>query len=116
MQAEKLRQRLDALRFAKIPGYFPTPAELIARMIDAADDVRGQSILEASAGRGAIADPLRDAGAGPGHGAEPPAGLSAGLRLRGRSDDLMDFIVFARFKHVEIPVFNTTKEMGRGAE
>src|SRR3546814_7377272 len=43
MQAEELRQRLDALRFAKIPGYFPTPAELIARMIDAAGDVRGRS-------------------------------------------------------------------------
>src|SRR3546814_8813941 len=64
MQAEELRQRLDALRFAKIPGYFPTPAELIARMIDAAGDVRGKSILEPSAGSGAIADALRDAGAG----------------------------------------------------
>src|SRR3546814_9521352 len=60
MQAEELRQRLDALRFAKIPGYFPTPAELIARMIDAAGDVRGKSILEPSAGSGAIADALRD--------------------------------------------------------
>src|SRR3546814_11051980 len=48
MQAEELRQRLDALRFAKIPGYFPTPAELIARMIDAAGEDRKSTRLNYS--------------------------------------------------------------------
>jgi protein-L-isoaspartate O-methyltransferase len=59
---EALRQKVQALQFAKIPGYFPTPAELVARMIEAADLLPGSHVLEPSAGSGAIADALRDAG------------------------------------------------------
>lgn len=59
---EELRQKLEALRFAKIPGYFPTPAGLVARMIEAAELAPGSRVLEPSAGSGAIADALRDAG------------------------------------------------------
>src|SRR3546814_18672333 len=92
MQAEELRQRLDALRFAKIPGYFPTPAELIARMIDAAGDVRGKSILEPSAGSGALDDALRDAGAGIVHCVEHHASLADVLRMAGHSVDQMAFM------------------------
>lgn len=60
--AEELRQKIDGLKFAKIPGYFPTPADLVARMIEAANLSEGSRILEPSAGNGAIADALRDAG------------------------------------------------------
>lgn len=59
---EMLRQKIDGLKFAKIPGYFPTPAEMVARMIDAANLHEGSRVLEPSAGSGAIADALRDAG------------------------------------------------------
>lgn len=59
---EELRRKIDALQFAKIPGYFPTPSALVARMIDAADLEPGARVLEPSAGSGAIADALRDAG------------------------------------------------------
>lgn len=58
----ELRGKLDALRFANIPGYFPTPAGLVADMIAAADLPAGARVLEPSAGSGAIADALREAG------------------------------------------------------
>ncbi|MBG6172696.1 hypothetical protein IWQ55_000277 [Labrenzia sp. EL_208] len=59
-QAEELRRTIDALRLAKIPGYFPTPAPMVARMIEHARLAPGQSILEPSAGSGAIADGVRE--------------------------------------------------------
>jgi predicted RNA methylase len=59
---EELRRKLEALRFAKIPGYFPTPAPLVARMIEAARLVDGARVLEPSAGSGAIADALKAEG------------------------------------------------------
>ncbi|MET0374003.1 MAG: hypothetical protein ABW128_07065 [Rhizorhabdus sp.] len=60
--AEELRQKIDGLKFAKIPGYFPTPAALVERMIAEAYLPEGADVLEPSAGSGAIADALRDAG------------------------------------------------------
>lgn len=60
--AEELRQKIEGLKFAKIPGYFPTPAALVARMIREADLAPGSRVLEPSAGSGAIADAVRDAG------------------------------------------------------
>lgn len=62
LKAEALRQKIDGLKFAKIPGYFPTPAQLVARMIEEAALSDGARVLEPSAGSGAIADALRDAG------------------------------------------------------
>lgn len=61
-EAEALRQKIDGLKFAKIPGYFPTPATLVARMIEAADLAPGSRVLEPSAGSGAIADAVKAAG------------------------------------------------------
>lgn len=58
----ELRAKLDSLRFAKIPGYFPTPAPLVARMIEAARLADGARVLEPSAGSGAIADALKAEG------------------------------------------------------
>lgn len=61
-EAEALHQKIEAVRFAKIPGFFPTPAALVARMIDHAGLDSGAHVLEPSAGSGAIADALRDVG------------------------------------------------------
>ena len=60
--AELLRRKIDGLRFANIPGFFPTPPALVAAMIAMADLPAGTRVLEPSAGSGAIADALRDAG------------------------------------------------------
>lgn len=57
-QAEELRRKIDALQFANIPGYFPTPPVIVAAMLDRADIQGGQTVLEPSAGAGAILDAL----------------------------------------------------------
>ncbi len=61
-QAEDLRRKVEALQFANIPGYFPTPPAVRQMMFEAARLDEGQSILEPSAGSGAIADDLRTRG------------------------------------------------------
>jgi predicted RNA methylase len=44
-------------------GYFPTPPAVVARLIELAQFSPGMSVLEPSAGKGAIAYPLAEAGA-----------------------------------------------------
>jgi hypothetical protein len=57
VKAEELRRKVEALQFASIPGYFPTPAPVIARMIELADFPVGPfDMLEPEAGSGAILD------------------------------------------------------------
>jgi predicted RNA methylase len=46
-----------------VPGFFPTPRHLVARMIEEAGDLTGKTVLEPSAGNGAIAKEARKAGA-----------------------------------------------------
>lgn len=58
--AAELRAKVEKLQFANIPGYFPTPAGIVARMIRAARiPAGGCSVLEPSAGSGAILDAIR---------------------------------------------------------
>src|SRR3546814_16663941 len=75
-------------------------------MIDAAGDVRGKSILEPGAGSGAIADALRDAGAGIVHCVEHHASLAEVLRLKGHSVDQMDFMETGELNRLNSPVFS----------
>lgn len=83
-QEEELRRKVSALKFAKIEGYFPTPAALVADMLDRADLPEGAEVIEPSAGSGAIADALREAG----HYVqcvERHASLAEVLRLKGHN-------------------------------
>lgn len=50
-------------KFAHIPGFFPTPDELVQQMIEAADLCAGDVVLEPSAGKGDIAVAVKCAGA-----------------------------------------------------
>lgn len=60
-EAEELRRKVQALQFAKIPGYFPTPRAVIDKMIDLADMPEGVfSMLEPEAGSGAILDAVKE--------------------------------------------------------
>lgn len=60
-RAAALREKIDGLKFAKIPGYFPTPSPVVARMLEAADiPAGGCSVLEPEAGSGAILDQVRE--------------------------------------------------------
>ena len=58
--AEELKQKLDKLKFTSIPGYFPTPPAIVQDMIDRAQLRAGMTILEPSAGSGAIACAVED--------------------------------------------------------
>lgn len=59
--AEALRVKTDALRFAKIPGFFPTQPEIVARMIEAARLPAGPFVmLEPGAGTAAILDAVAE--------------------------------------------------------
>jgi protein-L-isoaspartate O-methyltransferase len=58
-KAEKIRRLEDQLRFADIPGFFPTPAATIERMLDRAQIAPGNTVLEPSAGTGSIADAIK---------------------------------------------------------
>lgn len=60
--AENLERRIVDLKFAQIPGYFPTPAGIVAWMIEKADIYAGMRVLEPSAGHGAIVDALQGLG------------------------------------------------------
>lgn len=59
---DAIKDREEALRFVKIPGFFPTPRALINRMMAEADIAPGLKVLEPSAGKGDIADAVRTAG------------------------------------------------------
>ena len=49
-----------ALRFTKIPGFFPTPPAVVERMLEAAELEPGMRVLEPSAGDGSIALAVRE--------------------------------------------------------
>lgn len=57
---QKIERMVNDLRFANIPGFFPTPRAVIDIMLQNADIGQGMSILEPSAGIGSIADVIRD--------------------------------------------------------
>lgn len=52
-----------ALIGVRIPGFFPTPADVVAKMLDYAQVEPGMLVLEPSAGKGNIVTPLIEAGA-----------------------------------------------------
>jgi len=60
IQAERITTMERDLIGQKIPGYFPTPKELVSKMIFAANlRQHGLTILEPSAGKGDVADEIR---------------------------------------------------------
>lgn len=59
--AEKLRELIRDIKFRPIAGYFPTLAPLVSQMLDLASIEPWMEVLEPSAGKGDIADAIRDA-------------------------------------------------------
>lgn len=57
-----IKELEDAIRFTPIPGFFPTPPALVSRLMDLADIQPGQKCLEPSAGKGDLADAMKDKG------------------------------------------------------
>ncbi len=62
-KAKEIKAAEEAVRFQKIPGFFPTPPALVSRVIDEAGIEPGMRVLEPSAGKGDLADAAREAGA-----------------------------------------------------
>ena len=62
IKAAKVRDAINEVRGMKIPGFFPTPDELIDYMIDCAGLEEHHKILEPSAGIGSIPDRLAELG------------------------------------------------------
>lgn len=61
-KAERVRKLEDDVRFTPIEGFFPTPKPVVTKMLELADIEPGMRVLEPSAGKGDIADAIRDAG------------------------------------------------------
>ena len=64
IQKRELDKKLVALRSSNIPGFFPTPDNVIDLMIEHAHLDDGLTVLEPSAGIGSICDKVRDSGYG----------------------------------------------------
>ena len=116
-QAEELRRKIDSLRFANIPGYFPTPAPIVARMIEAADIPDSAAfILEPSAGSGAILDAVRAACPNASlHAVERHSTLRDVLKGKGyqlQGSDFMEMLVLPIFDRVLMnPPFENGQDM-----
>ncbi len=59
-QKDEKRKREAELTKLNIPGFFPTPTKVIDRMLEEADIQPGMTVLEPSAGKGNIAERIRD--------------------------------------------------------
>lgn len=57
---QEATERENSLKFADIPGFFPTPADLAAEMVDALDPQPADAILEPSAGKGDLIQAVLD--------------------------------------------------------
>lgn len=58
-KAVRLRELESALVGRKLPGFFPTPPDLVYKIICRADILPGMSVLEPSAGKGDLAEAAR---------------------------------------------------------
>lgn len=65
LESIELNKRLDRIReleakvkFADLPGFFPTPPAVVALMLEKAEIKPGMKVLEPSAGKGDIADAI----------------------------------------------------------
>jgi len=65
-RAEAMRRLEEEVRFADIPGFFPTPKPVIEKMLRHADLEPGMTVLEPSAGKGDICDAIAE-----GYGVKP---------------------------------------------
>lgn len=64
-QADPIKEAERKLIGTKIPGYFPTPKAIVSEMVKKAAAEPGMSVLEPSAGKGNIADILKESGIEP---------------------------------------------------
>ncbi|MBT7306711.1 MAG: PLxRFG domain-containing protein, partial [Gammaproteobacteria bacterium] len=92
-KADPIKQAERELVGRKIPGFFPTPAPVVERMLEEADIEPGMKVLEPSAGKGNIADALKEIGAEV-EAIEPVGDLRSILEAKGHNVTGYDFMEF----------------------
>jgi predicted RNA methylase len=90
----QIREKTHALIGVKIPGFFPTPKPVVSEMMTMAGIEEGMSVLEPSAGKGDIADALKEAGTEPAVVEVVPS-LQDILKLKGHKLVGSDFLEHA---------------------
>lgn len=95
-KADPIKVKERALIGKPIPGFFPTPRPVIDRMLEAADIRPGMSVLEPSAGKGDIADAVRETSPEASLTAVEPVGeLRDILQAKGHQVTDSDFLAHA---------------------
>jgi protein-L-isoaspartate O-methyltransferase len=102
----------EALTKLEIEGYYPTPQELVTRVIDAADIEPGDNVLEPSAGSGTLADAASAAG-GEVDAVEVNPRLGAYLRSLGYPVVATNILDFAPGGIYDVVVMNPPFERGQ---
>lgn len=110
---QKIEQAETRLRFTDIPGFFPTPKPLAERMVSLADIADGHSVLEPSAGKGDLADAIRETGVVPVCCEQSPA-LVEVLTLKGHTvSEFADFLTMPAGPMFDRIVMNPPFENGQ---
>jgi hypothetical protein len=94
IKADTIRKIETDLQFKNISGFFPTPAPVIAQMLDRADIQDGMIILEPSAGSGKILDAVAALPNVEAKGFEVNFTLHELLKLKGHNIEHGDFLEF----------------------
>lgn len=89
--ADRLRTLENSTKFDNIPGFFPSPPAVCARILEEAGDVSGLNVLEPSAGIGSLMDAARLAGANV-VGFEVSAKLAGICEAKGHTVERCDFL------------------------
>lgn len=114
VKAEALREAVGKVQFANIAGYFPTPADVVATMLDRADIEDGMNVLEPSAGSGNICDAVKSAHPGADLVAiEINPRLVEILKLKGFDVMQADFMAAGQFSYFDRVVMNPPFERGQ---
>lgn len=118
-KAEELRAKVDGLRFANIPGFFPTPAAVVAQMLDHMHLPTSSAIvvLEPEAGSGAILDQVQELAPNAELVAfERHSSLCDVLRLKGYAVTQSDFLEAAPSPLVDLVLMNPPFENGQDVD
>lgn len=103
-QALKRKER-DLVQKTNIEGFFPTPENIVSRMVDEAGIRNGMDVLEPSAGIGSIADAIRSAGVEP-DVAEYNSSLAQHLTDKGYNVVANDFMEIPQSKKYDRILMN----------
>lgn len=112
-EEEKIRELEMQVLDAGIPGFFPTPPELIERLLELADIKADDRVLEPSAGKGDILDAIRKNNPDqPLHAIEIYSTLREILMLKGYTLVAHDFLSYEPEKRYDKVIMNPPFENG----